>query len=234
MATAETLLGRLKRLAQGHWFKRLIALLVAFALGVGVGAHQCYKYINSSKTEFPDAPTLAVTVPTPTEKPFTLTVSHVEEIIAPASDLITTKYTYKDADVYEDYKEFFHVRMPITTNKVVFTYSGTVGIGIDLSKLDLCVDNEGKRIAIILPELEVKYNEIDADSFEYYNVSISIFNQLKLEDCTDLIATLLAAKKEQVLNDKSVMDGARKNTELVLRSLLSTSELTRDYKVAFK
>ena len=48
--------------------------------------------------------------------------------------------------------------------------------------MSLYLDNENKTITITLPELEVKYKEIDAESFEYYNVSSSIFNQFKMAD----------------------------------------------------
>ena len=218
---------------QKHWFKRLIVLFLAFSLGFGIGIYQCYKHIKGGK-EAPKTTNLSVVASTPTEKPFTLTISHVNEIIRPASELITTKYAYTDANIYENYKELFNVRLPITTNKVVFTYSGSVGIGIDLSKLSLYLDNENKTITITLPELEVKYKEIDAESFEYYNVSSSIFNQFKMADSTDLISTLLEKKVQQVLNDKNIMDEARINTELVLKSFLSISDLTKDYKVTFK
>lgn len=227
------LMAGISSLFQKHWFRRLITLLLAFCIGLGVGAYRCYNYLKEKQA--PQEPTTSVVVtPAPTEEPVVLTISHVEEIITPASDLITTKYSYTDADTYENHKELFSVKMPFTTNEVVFTYSGTVGLGIDMSKLSTYVDNESKTITIVLPKLEVKYNEIDADSFEYFNVSTSIFNQLKMEDSTNLIADLLVEKEKQVCNDKSVMDGALENTKLVLKSLLSTSELTEDYRVIFK
>jgi hypothetical protein len=218
---------------KSHRFRRLVVLLLVFCIGFGIGVYQCLRYVRGnilpSSTHNP-----SVVAPTPTEKPFSLTVNHVDEILAPASDLITTKYSYTDADVYENYKELFNVRLPITTNKVVFTYSGTLGFGIDMSKLSSFLDNDSRIITIVLPELEIKYNEIDPESFEYYNVSTTIFNQLKMENSTDLIATLLEEKERQVLNDKRVMDESRSNTELILKSLLSSSDLTKDYKVIFK
>lgn len=216
-----------------RWFKRSIALFLTFCMGFGIGVYRCYEYIKGKK-KIPEQTTPSVVATAPAEEPFSLTISHVEEIINPASDLIITKYSYTDADTYENYKELFHIRLPITTYKVVFTYSGNVGIGIDMSKLSSYLDHENKSITFVLPELEVKYNEIDAGSFQYFNVSTTIFNQLKMDDLTDLISTLLEEKEQQVLNDKKIMDEAYKNTELVLKSLLCASELTKDYKVIFK
>lgn len=215
------------------WFKRLIAFLVIFCLGFGIGTYQCYKYMEQRR-EGIDPAGPAVVVPAPTDQPITLTISHIEEIISPASDLITTKYTYTDADTYENYKQFFDIKLPFTTNKIVFTYSGRIAIGIDLSKVSTYLDNESKTITLVVPEIDIKYNEIDAESFEYYNVSTSIFNELKMEDVTDLIATLCEEKRLKVLNDKAAMEEARANTEMVLKSLLNKSELTKDYKIIFK
>lgn len=220
-----------KNTTRKPWFKRLIAFFLTFCLGFGLGFYRRHK--STAISPISTVPVSAV-VSAPAEKPFVLTVNHIEEILSLASDLITTKYVYTDADTYEDYKQFFNVRLPFTTNKVVFTYSGELGIGIDLSKLSVYLDNENKAITISLPKIDVKYNEIDAESFEYYNVSTTIFNQLKMEDVSDLIATLIEKKEEQVLNDKKVMEEAYSNTEVVLRNLLSNSNFTRDYKVIFK
>lgn len=222
---------RIKSTARKPWFKRLIAFLLTFCVGFGTGFYQRNKSVSASLA--PDLST-SVVAPIPTEKPFVLTISHVEEIIKLASDMITTKYAYTDADTYENYKQLFNVKLPLTTNKVVFTYSGEIGIGIDLSKVTAYLDNENKTITIDLPEIDVKYNEIDAESFEYYNVSSTIFNQLEMEDVTDLIATLLEQKEAQVLNDKKIMEEAENNTEIVLRSLLNSSDVTKEYKVIFK
>lgn len=221
----------IKSTVRKPWFKRLITFLLIFCVGFGTGFYRRGKSVSASLT--PDLSTFVV-APIPTEKPFLLTISHVEEIIKLASDMITTKYAYTDADTYENYKQLFNIKLPLTTNKVVFTYSGEIGIGIDLSEITAYLDNENKTITIDLPEVNVKYNEIDAESFEYYNVSSTIFNQLEMEDITDLIAALLEQKEAQVLNNKKIMEEAKGNTEIVLRSLLSNSDITKEYKVVFK
>lgn len=216
--------------AKKPWFRWIIVVLLAFCIGFGLGYYQQHK--ANPKPSPSGEP--SVTVPTPTKEPSILTIRHVEGILSPASDLITSKYNYTDADTYEDYKQFFNVKLPFTTYKVVFTYSGECGVGFDLSKVSTYVDNDTKTITITLPELEIKYNEIDADSFEYYNVSTTIFNQLKMEDTTDLIGTLLSEKEKEVLNDKKVMEDAQSNAELVIKSLLENSDLTKDYQIVFK
>jgi hypothetical protein len=168
------------------------------------------------------------------EENYLLTISTVEEIVKPASDLITLKYNYKDADTYENYKQLFGKKVPFTTDKVVFTYKGTISVGIDLKEVIYDIDNENKMISIILPEIEIKSNEIDNSSFEYPFESNSVFNATKMKDYTELLATLKEKKEEEVKNDTEFMDTARRNTENILENFLTASDVTKDYTVIFK
>ncbi len=208
--------------------KRAIVLLITFALGVVVGRYvlSSIKYNNIS-----NKPNVSDTVP---RDDFTLTISHVEGIVDAASDLITTKYRYKDADTYENHKSFFNIKLPATTNRAVFTYRGIVHLGIDLSDVSYDINNLTKTICVTLPDIEIKSNEILPGSFEYVYQSTSIFNSFKFEDATELMSTLTQQKAEEVMNDKALMEETKKNTETVIRNLLHTSDLTKDYTITFE
>lgn len=165
---------------------------------------------------------------------YMLTISTVEKIIKPASDLITTKYNYKDADIYENYKQLFGKKVPFTTDKIVFTYKGTISVGIDLSGVKYVIDNENKKISITLPKLGIKSNEIDDSSFEYPFESNSIFNTTGMSDYTELLAKLKEKKEEEVISNTKFMDMAKQNTENVLKKFLTAANATKDYTVIFE
>lgn len=165
---------------------------------------------------------------------YLLTISTVEEIIKPASDLITSRYIYKDADTYENYKELFGKKVPFTTDKVVFTYRGTVSVGIDLSDVYFDIKNNEKIIIITLPEQVIKSNEIDDSSFEYPFTADSFFNNTEMGDFTDLLATLKDRKAAEVKNDTDFMYAARQNTENVLRKFITAADVTKEYRVDFQ
>ena len=101
-----------------------LALIMVFVVGVFAGISKPWDKIG---------PVIIKADSIIEEDNYILTISTVEKIIKPASDLITSKYIYKDADSYENYKNLFGKRVPFTTDKVVFTYKGTVSVGIDLS-----------------------------------------------------------------------------------------------------
>ncbi|MDO5520658.1 MAG: DUF4230 domain-containing protein [bacterium] len=163
-----------------------------------------------------------------------LSISTVEEILKPASDLISMRYCYTDADVNENFKSFFGNRVPFTTDKVVFTYDGIVSVGVDLSSVEYEINHENKAITILLPEVKIIANEIDASSFEYPYKSDSIFNSTDMSDYTDLIDVLKQKKAEEVKNNTEFMKSAEENTKTVLKSFLTEAEATKEYTVTFK
>lgn len=163
----------------------------------------------------------------------TVTVENLREAVLPASELSSTKYYYTDADVYENYKEAFGVKIPFTTDEVVFTYDGVISVGIDLEKVQYEIDNENKHIRVILPELRIISNEIDASSFEYPYVFDSIFNDTNMGDYTYLIDRLKEKKAEEIMANDEFMSQARQNTETVIAEFLTASEYCRDFTVEF-
>ena len=165
---------------------------------------------------------------------YTLTISNVKKVLKPASDLVTIKYCYTDADTYENTKELFGKKIPFTTDKVVFTYDGTVSVGVNLAEVDYEIDNENKTIDITLPKLGIIANEIDTSSFEFPFMSDSIFNATDMSDYVELVDQLKKAKAEKVLNDTEFMDSAKEKTQKVLKSFLTSAEDTKQYQVNFK
>ena len=218
-----------------YWIPALIAAVI-FVAAIGAGMY----FIGKSQAEIPyyhetesipeDEPADEVVE----EENFKLEIRYLKEVIAPASDLVTTRYYYKDADTFESYKEINGFKIPLTTDKVVFTYEGTVSLGLDFSKIVFLVDERNKKITVDLPEIKVVANEIDFDSFVYYEVRNSIFTEQTMEVTTDLMAVLQEKAKNRVMNDQELLDSVRDNAESLIRGLLNSAEFSRDYKVDFK
>lgn len=224
-----------------HWgklyVKEMIAKAILLVIGLGVGI-ALGALLGIFKPWAKEAEATE-TVPTPEpiiaeEEKATLTVSNVEEILQPASDLITMKYYYTDAGTYESSLEAFGQKIPLTTDKVVFTYDGVISVGVDLSMVVYDVNNEAKTITLTLPEVRIFSNEIDASSFEYPHVTDSVFNKTEMGDYTDIIATLKEEKEAEILNNVEFINSAKKNAQQILEEFLTMSSLTQEYKVVFK
>lgn len=208
---------------------RILVLFIVAIIGFGVGF-----YIGSTKPWEKSDPIITTIDDTVKEDNYILTISNVEKVIKPASDLIASKYIYKDADTYENYKQLFGKKVPFTTDKVVFTYKGIISAGVDLSEVQYEIDNANETISIKLPEIKIKSNEIDATSFEYPFEADSVFNTTGMGDYTELFATLKEKKEEEVKSDIEFMDTTRQNTENVLEDFLTVSDVTKDYTVIFE
>ena len=208
---------------------RILVLALLVIIGFTAGFIACLTILNKS-----DEPIIIEADDLIAGDNYMLTISTVEKIVKPANDLITSTYNYKDADVYENYKELFNKRVPFTTDKVVFTYKGTIGVGVDLSQVKYDIDNENTTISIELQEVGIKFNEIDESSFEYPFESNSIFNSTEMSDYTKLLATLKEKKEIEVKSDLEFMHTAKQNTENVLKNFLTASDETKDYSVIFE
>ncbi len=202
----------------------LLAALIGFALGVFL----CWSIFTVSKRSDSNADK------TINGTNYTLEINQLKQVLLPASDLISSRYHYKDADKYENYKNLLGMRVPLTTDMAVFTYEGIISAGIDLSEVEYGIDNEQGVITIRLPEIKILANEIDASSFQYPYISNSIFNNTDMQDYTKLIDKLKAEKQEELLQNTAFMDQVLKNTQLVLSSFLTASESTRGYSVVFE
>ena len=203
----------------------IVVLVAVFAAGFG-----CRYFLDKQKITV-DVSGDADKIITTDE--FQVEIRHVEEILSPASDLVTSRYNYKDAQIYENNKKFFGVKLPFTEDKVVFTYEGTISLGIDMSKAKYNVDNENKKITVDLPEIGIISNEIDAGSFEYPFVSDSVFNNTNMPDYTKLIDILKDEKAKDILADTETLDQCMANTKMVITNLLLNSDKTKDFTVEF-
>ena len=203
----------------------IVVLVAVFAAGFG-----CKYFLDKQKITV-DVSGGADKIITTDE--FKVEIRHVEEILSPASDLVTSRYNYKDAQIYENNKKFFGVKLPFTEDKVVFTYEGTISLGIDMSKAKYNVDNENKKITVDLPEIGIIANEIDSGSFEYPFVSDSVFNNTNMPDYTKLIDILKDEKAKDILADTETLDQCMANTKMVITNLLLNSDKTKDFTVEF-
>lgn len=157
----------------------------------------------------------------------------VQDALKPTAALITNQYRYTAADIYDDYKKFFGFNLPFTNTKAVFTFKGTMSIGIDLQELTYQIDNDKKSIEIQLPSIGVLSHDIDLGSFQFPFEEESIFNPKEMSDYVGALDQLKSKQAELVLNDQEYMSNALHNTKEVLRIFLSNSELTKDYSVTF-
>lgn len=162
----------------------------------------------------------------------TLTVETLEEIVKPASELVAQKYYYKNASTYEKTGNSSLFKK-ITTEQIVFTYEGTISGGIDLSAVQYAVDEESKVVNVTLPAPYITSNEIDMNSFVYFDAKKSIFTEIKPEEVTNNIGKLQQDAEDELIQDEHFLQQVNENAKNVLTNILTMSDQVQNYEIVF-
>ena len=166
-------------------------------------------------------------------KDVTVDTSVIEEILEPCAELVTYKYYYTDAGVFEKNQKLFNtdVILPFTTDRTIYKYSGVISTGVDLKEAVYDVDNPAKTITVTLPQPKILSHEIDTDSFEYQNVEDSIFTVSDLGDYQAFQDELKKYIEEKLNADTDYWKQCRTNTEKTIKELIGISGAADEYTV---
>jgi hypothetical protein len=143
--------------------------------------------------------------------------------------------------------------IPFTTRKYIFTYDGTMKLGIDGSKVRVEDSADpaaaegtsseagttgesaepGKPvIRIVLPPIKILSHEVMDDSIEVFEQSQTIFNEIKLEDAFNVTADRKREMEEKVMAG-TVVDEAKASLEQQFGNLLKGLPGVQDYDLEF-
>ena len=162
-----------------------------------------------------------------------ISVEKLKEMLAPAGELVSSKYYYTNVASVENYKELFGYKIPLTTEHTVFSYDGIISGGIDMNAIQYDVDNDNKKIVITLPLPRVISNEIDTSSFKFYDVIKSVFTEISPGEFTGTIDDLKRSEESKLVVDNEFYTQVSENAQKVLQSMLTMSEAVKGYDIQF-
>ena len=162
----------------------------------------------------------------------TVDVATLREVVAPAAELTAYKYYYTDVDTYEKSQKVWKIKVPFTTDKSVFSYSGEIGAGIDLDDAEFTVD--GKAITVTLPKPDILYHELDEKSFQSYDIKNSVFTSTDIGGYAEMIDALKMRQEQKLADNADFWKSVKANTETVLRGVMTASGQLDEYTVTFK
>lgn len=158
----------------------------------------------------------------------------VESSIKEAKELTTLKYHYKNIASFENSQEFQGFKLPFTTKRFLYTYSGVIHAGVDLDKAKVDVNNEDKSISVSLPKSKILSHDIDEKSVMFYDEKNSIFNPLELEDYSNFRKEE-EAKVEKEAVDKGLLDEAYEQSKKAVEDILNINpEIAEHYTINVK
>ena len=207
----------------------ILTAILVMLVGYKVMEHKMEKAIADAKSEEP------VVIPVDTDI-ISISNETVREIVEQAKELVGYKYSYMNAGVYEKSKPWFGKfgKIPFTTDKTVYIYEGTIGIGVDLEKMEVDVNNDKKKIEIELPKPEILYHEINENNFQTYDIKNGLV-RTSLTDYVEFVKGLKEAQVQKLQNDAAFWDEVQSSMgqtiNTLVNSMLMGSEETKEYTI---
>lgn len=159
-------------------------------------------------------------------------VEIITEKLEGMAELNTGTYLCTSVTTKVDSKKIKGWKIPGTTKTVIVQYDGTIKAGIsDLTLAE--VTQEGNKIIISLPDVEITSRELDNDSFEVLDESNNIFNPIVVEDLNE-IQSGMKDKMEQSAIEMGIYDIARENAEMILMEMFASADGRYEVEIVWK
>lgn len=150
-----------------------------------------------------------------------ITSDLIEEKISNIAELTTLKYTYKNVVKLKKAKEFSGgFKIPFTEKSLIFTYSGYIKAGVDLSSVNVTINEDGESIVIKLKNATILDNIVNEGSVEVFDEKSSVFNKLSTSDYLDSIVEEKEKTESDLIKD-GFLEQANDQTKLILDTLVS-------------
>ncbi len=139
--------------------------------------------------------------------------------LRPAQELVSVAYHYTNMARYENQLDFYGWKVPFTTKTFIVSYDGVIKAGVDLSKVEVHVDEAGKKITVKLPDSQVLSHEIPEDSIEVFDESDNVLNRISITDYTSFTGDQKEAM-EQRAKDNGLLTSAEEKAREAVDTLL--------------
>ena len=147
--------------------------------------------------------------------------------------LVTEEYYFTEVVTFSSVKKLFKtITLGITESSFLASYDGVISAGVDFEKIRVEKDDGTKEITVHLPAAEIRYLDIDPESFVLYSEKEGIGNKISMNDYNDsLIELEKNAEKKAV--ERGLLDRADENAEKVIANFISSLVDTTEYTVRY-
>lgn len=163
-----------------------------------------------------------------------ITSDTIRESFQDLGELVAIEYIYTNADQYKNQNQVtvfkWAVDVPFTAKSFLLAYDGRIRAGVDLSKVQVNVNETGGTVTVTLPPAEIVSHEIFEDGFRVFDEKDGIFNKITLENYADFISSQKEAMEQRAEN-LGLLTSADKNAQTVIKSLLSSLPGMEEYRL---
>ena len=154
----------------------------------------------------------------------------LKDYVSKTEKLITCEYYYSEIGDYEKSKPFLNFKLPFTTDKTLYTYSGKISAGINLKDLDFDVNASRKTITVKYPPVQILAHDMD-QGFEFYDIKKAVFNRSDFNDFEEFRVAMKKQVEEKLMARDDFIKDAQDNAETIMEGLLTASGQIGDYTI---
>jgi hypothetical protein len=158
----------------------------------------------------------------------TITADVLQDGLNDMGVLITEEYYFTQVENYEKTKTILNFFT--SSSNFIYSYDGVVTAGIDCGEISVEKDDENQIITITVPPAEIRYIDIDYDSFQMYSEKEGLWNSMSMEDYNDSLSEFEDLAKENAIN-KGVLEKADENAKTIIENFVTGMIEDSDYTI---
>lgn len=160
-----------------------------------------------------------------------ITSQQIEEQLSAVSELATQAYMYTNAEQSENNKKWiFGWDMPLSEKSFIVKYDGVIKAGIDLSAVDINVNENQRTITVTLPASKIIDHNVPQDKIEVFGIRDNLFNKMAPNDPNSLIATGKETMAAKAI-DRGLLAEADKEAQTLIKAFLTLVPGMDSYKL---
>lgn len=136
-------------------------------------------------------------------------------------ELVTQEYIYTNADRRTDnVKWLFNWTRPFSGTSLLVTYDGSIKAGVDLSEVQVDVDEETREITITLPPSRITDNNIPQESITVVEVKNGLFNEVTFDDYNTFISEQKVIMESKAI-ERGILEKASEEARKAVEAFLA-------------
>jgi hypothetical protein len=147
----------------------------------------------------------------------TITADVLQDGLNDMGVLITEEYYFTQVENYEKTKTILNFFT--SSSNFIYSYDGVVTAGIDCGEIAVEKNDTNKVITITVPPAEIRYIDIDYDSFQMYSEQEGLWNSMSMEDYNDSLVEFEDLARENAI-DKGVLEKADENAKTIIENFV--------------
>lgn len=162
-----------------------------------------------------------------------VTTSLVGNYIKKSKDIVSYKYFYTNAAMFENKKNIYGINLPLTSKKFIISYDGKATLGVDLSNVS--TEIKGNKILISnIGNAKILSNEFDEKSMKIFDESTSLFSSWNIKDYQKFFSDQRIEVEKKIMESDLLKEAKSSAEETIKQLLMLNPQIASQYQVEFK